>query len=615
MAKITFIILAHENADHVADLANLLTEWDPHANAVIHYDLNAPPKQFERLKSRVAGSRKIFLVKDRLKCGWGNFALVDAVVRALRVIRREKLDCERVMLISGACMPIRPLAELSQFLDAHPKTEFIEAFDSSWMVGGLRKERYQYWHFFNHQTHQKLFNWHFQLQRMFWPKRRFPRALEPRFGSQWWCLSWKLCEKILDYVQKHPLTYFFFSTTWIPDELFFQTMAFKFTHIDNLARRNLTFFHFNDWGKPIVLLDDHIDLIRELPFFFARKVSSSAKKLRAHLIEVARQPAPAEPLKIDFGKRYVFPYKQMIAALPKAAPLTPALFQHSNLGVWGDILENCPKSFVILYGPPALVRRASDAIRQVPGLTVLGRILGEGKVDFGPGVKTFRGLHADDDLIRDFNRPSYFARIMDRIDDLAVFELCPGDEFKSEIALLMSRNAIVLPVMPEHDNEVMRQLYWTLSIGAGAPARGTETPIEALREMEAAIDAAVPADYRLRTETFLTTARMKAEASVEDWQTALRFRHGDGVLPLVANFGAMEAAINGVSVDDMVMGLPEVWRRSVNSLGDLHARWRLARLSYPATLPELFTSGLELQSKAAKIEPAELIEAPRGVDK
>jgi flavorubredoxin len=109
MAKITFIILAHENADHVADLANLLTEWDPHANAVIHYDLNAPAKQFERLKGRVADSKKIFLVKDRLKCGWGNFSLVDAVVRALRVIRREKLNPDRVMLISGACMPLRPL--------------------------------------------------------------------------------------------------------------------------------------------------------------------------------------------------------------------------------------------------------------------------------------------------------------------------------------------------------------------------------------------------------------------------------------------------------------------------------------------------------------------------
>ena len=613
MAKITFIILAHENADHVADLANLLTEWDPHANAVIHYDLNSPTQQFERLKSRVAGSSKIFLVKDRLKCGWGNFSLVDAVVRSLKVIRREKLDCDRVMLISGACMPIRPLAELSQFLDAHPKTEFIEAYDSNWMIGGLRKERYQYWHFFNHQTHQKLFNWHFQLQRMFWPKRRFPRNLEPRFGSQWWCLSWKVCEKILDYIQKHPLTYFFFSTTWIPDELFFQTMAFKFTHIDNLSRRTLTFFHFNDWGKPIVLLDDHVDMIDGLPFFFARKVSSSAKKLRAHLVDIAKGPAPAEPLRIDFNQRYAFPYKEQIAALPKASPLTPALFQHRNTGLWGDILEKCPKSFVVLYGPPKLVRRASDAIRGVAGLTVLGRVLHPTRVDFGPEVATFRGLHANDDLIRDFDRPSYFARILDRVDDLAVIELCPGDDPSGEMTLMLSRNAIVIPVMPEHDNDVTRQLYWTLTISGRSRANGTATPVESFRAMEAAIEASVPGDYRLRTEAYLKTANMAAEASHEDWQTALRYRHGDGVLPLTTRLGAMETAINTSSIADMVADLPEDWQRSVNTLADLHARWRLLKLNFPVALPELFTSGLELQSNARHIGNSELTEASRGV--
>jgi hypothetical protein len=613
MAKITFIILAHENADHVADLASLLTEWDPDAHAVIHYDLNAPAKQFERLKTRVAGSKKVFLVKDRLKCGWGNFSLVDAVVRALRVVRREKLACDRVMLISGACMPIRPLAELSQFLDAHPKTEFIEAYDSNWMIGGLRKERYQYWHFFNHQTHPKFFNWHFQLQRMFWPKRRFPRALEPRFGSQWWCLSWKLCEKILDYIQKHPLTYFYFSTTWIPDELFFQTMAFKFTHIDNLARRSLTFFHFNDWGKPIVLLDDHIGMIKDLPFFFARKVSSSAKKLRAHLIETAKGPAPAVPLRIDFNSRYSFPYKEKIAALPKASPLTPALFQHRTTGLWPDILENCPKSFAILYGPPKLVRRASDAIRNVPGLTVLGRVLHPTKVDFGPGVKTFRGLHADDDLIRDFDRPSYFARILTRIDDLPVIELCPGDDPAGEMTLMLSRNAIVLPVMPEHDSDIMRQLYWTLTLGGGGAPRAAGSPIESFRAMQSAIDATIPADYRLRTEAYLKTANMTAEVSAEDWQTALRFRHGDGVRPLTDSLPVMETALNGLSVEEMVADLPEDWRRSVTTLADLHARWRLLKLNFPVALPELFTSGLELQSNARHIGNSELTEASRGV--
>lgn len=612
MAKITFIILAHENADHVADLATLLTEWDPHANAVIHYDLNSPPRQFERLTSRVAGSKKIFLVKDRLKCGWGNFSLVDAVVRSLRLIRREQVDCDRVVLISGACMPIRPLAELSRFLDAHPKTEFIEAYDSNWMIGGLRKERYQYWHFFNHQTHQKLFNWHFQLQRMFWPKRRFPRNLEPRFGSQWWCLSWKLCEKILTFIEKHPLTYFFFSTTWIPDELFFQTMAFKFTHIDNLARRNLTFFHFNDWGKPIVLLDDHIGMIRDLPFFFARKVSSSAKTLRAHLIDVARQPAPAELVTIDFSQRFTFPYKEKIAELPKAAPLTPALFQHRNTGLWSDVLENCPRSFAILYGPPKLVRKASDAIRDVPGLTVLGRVLHPAKVDFGPDAKVFRGLHADDDLIRDFDRPSYFARILDRIDDLPVIELCPGDDPAGEMALMLSRNAIVLPVVPEHDSDIMRQLYWTLSIGGGR-TKAAATPVQSFRAMEAAIEAIVPADYRLRTEAYLKSANMTAETSGEDWQTALRFRHGDAVLPLTDKLAAMERSVNAISVEEMVADLPEDWRRSVSTLSDLHARWRLLKLNFPVALPALFTSGLELQSNARHIGNSELTEASRGV--
>ena len=124
----------------------------------------------------------------------------------------------------------------------------------------------------------------------------------------------------------------------------------------------------------------------------------------------------------------------------------------------------------------------------------------------------------------------------------------------------------------------------------------------------------VPADYRLRTETFLKTARMSDEPSAADWQTALRFRHGDGVLPLTANLAVMEAAINGLSVEAMFADLPDVWRRSVNTLGDLHAHWRLARLSFPAALPELFTSSLELQSKARRIAVTELTDSFRGVE-
>lgn len=190
MAKITFIILAHENANHTAELARTLTEWDENAHAVIHYDLKSPAHEFEKLKGQFSAGSRVHFVTDRIRCGWGDFSLVDATVRALKLIRKNKIDCERVMLVSGACMPIRPLAELSQFLDAHPKTEFIETFDSSWIVGGLRNERWQYWHFFNFQTQYPLFHHHYHLQRKIWPKRKFPRGLEPSYGSQWWCLSW-----------------------------------------------------------------------------------------------------------------------------------------------------------------------------------------------------------------------------------------------------------------------------------------------------------------------------------------------------------------------------------------------------------------------------------------
>jgi hypothetical protein len=249
----------------------------------------------------------------------------------------------------------------------------------------------------------------------------------------------------------------------------------------------------------------------------------------------------------------------------------------------------------------------------VPGLTVLGRVLHPAKVDFGPGVKVFRGLHADDDLIRDFDRPSYFTRILDRIDDLPVIEICPGDDPAGEMALMLSRNAIVLPVMPEHDSDIMRQLYWTLTIGGVGASKAAAAPVQSFRAMEAAIEAIVPADYRLRTEAYLKTANMTAETSADDWQTALRFRHGDAVRPLTEKLGAMEQSVNAISVDEMIADLPDDWRRSVSTLSDLHARWRLLKLNFPVALPELFTSGLELQSNARHIGNSELTEASRGV--
>ncbi len=604
MAKITFIILAHENASHVAELARLVTGWDDNAHAVIHYDLKSPAAEFAKLKSEFRASGRVHLVQDRIKCGWGDFTLVDAVVRSLRLIRKQKIDCERVMLISGACMPIRPLKEFSAYLDAHPHLEFIEAFDSDWMVGGLRKERYQYWHFFNHQTQHALFNYHYKIQRKIWPKRRFPKGLEPRFGSQWWCLSWELCEKILDYIRSHPMVYFFFSTTWIPDEMFFQTMAFHFTPINNLARRTLTFFHFNDWGKPLVFLDDHQDLLKHVPFFFARKIGSRAAKLRAILKEEAIGPVPEHPLKIDLASRYVFPFKKLLRDLPQAAPQnTPALFQHRPKTGWADALEKCSKSFAILYGPPQLTRRAATVLSKTNELTIFGRLFHPEMVDFGPGQTGFHGLRTDDSKIRDMDVPLYFGRVLDRCETMPVFELCPGDEPAAELALLQSENAVVLPIVPGDDDEVMQQLYWILCSRPLADKQHDERPIAIFRSMLSAVDRSISKEYRDRTETFLRNARTTNLPAYDRWRTALEFQHGKEVLPLADAYDGMLHAVQTATIADMIAGMPSHWQATLKTFADYNPRWEVLRLNVPVVLPELWTTSMQLQALAlSKLE-------------
>jgi hypothetical protein len=607
MAKITFIILAHENAGHTADLARLLTDWDEDAHAVIHYDLKSPVAEFSKLQEEFANSSKVHLVTERIKCGWGDFSLVDATVRALKVIRKQKIDCERVMLVSGACMPIRPLKELSQFLDAHPKTEFIESFDANWITGGLRHERYQYWHFFNYQTQHTLFQYHYNAQRKMWPKRRFPRGLEPRFGSQWWCLSWTLCEKILDYVKRHPLVYFFFSTTWIPDEMFFQTMAFKFTPTVDLASRNLTFFHFNDWGKPLVFLDDHRGMFKDVPFFFARKISGRATALRAELADIARQPVPAQPLKINFRERYVFPFKQLLAAERPSSLNMPGLFQHREKIGWDEMLENCTKSFVILFGPPQLTRRAAEKLSEVKDLTLFGRLFNPEKIDFGPGRGGFKGLRSNEPMIRDYDTPGYFRRVLDRCDSLPVLQICPGDDPSAEMALLQSRNAIVLPIMPGDEDEVMQQLYWILCANLRPQtaeaveierAEGSHSPVVIFRSMLKAVDSRISREYRDRTETFLKNALMTHSGTREHWAKALEFQHGSVVLPLVEAYGEVAKAVASTTLADVVADMPPTWRQSVMRLSSLNPNWQVTRLNFPVILPELWTTAMQLQALA-----------------
>jgi hypothetical protein len=74
-----------------------------------------------------------------------------------------------------------------------------------------------------------------------------------------------------------------FSTTWIPDETFFQTIVRHVVPDDEISTRTLTFLLFSDYGLPVTFYDDHYDLLLSQDFLFARKISPEASDLKRRL--------------------------------------------------------------------------------------------------------------------------------------------------------------------------------------------------------------------------------------------------------------------------------------------------------------------------------------------
>jgi hypothetical protein len=54
--------------------------------------------------------------------------------------------------------------------------------------------------------------------------RKLPLRLHPYGGSSYWCLSRECSNYILDFVDSHPEVVRFFENTFIPCEMFFQTI-------------------------------------------------------------------------------------------------------------------------------------------------------------------------------------------------------------------------------------------------------------------------------------------------------------------------------------------------------------------------------------------------------
>ncbi|MEM1384324.1 MAG: beta-1,6-N-acetylglucosaminyltransferase [Pseudomonadota bacterium] len=267
------VILAHEHPSLVGAIARSLAGQG--AQVIVHLD------RWVRRQGWAEAVAPACLISTR-RSAWGTIGLVEASLDAIRMLLALPA-LSHVCLLSGSCLPLRPLSELTGFLSRHQGRDFVEArpIAEGWGRDGLGLERVTLRHPFAWKRHRWLFDRSVDLQRRFGIDRRVPFDLDLRIGSQWWCLSVPTLRSMLaDPDLPHLLR--FFRLAWIPDECLLQTLASRHGRI---AGPPLTFAHLDAEGQPLVLHDDHAEMLSWSDYFFARKLSPWATGLRMRFLD------------------------------------------------------------------------------------------------------------------------------------------------------------------------------------------------------------------------------------------------------------------------------------------------------------------------------------------
>ncbi|RKF16141.1 glycosyl transferase [Roseovarius spongiae] len=283
MAKIAYILLCHKDPDAIIGQAEMLTKAGDYI--AIHFDGRARPEHYRRIRGALADNPNVTFARKRVKCGWGEWSLVQATLLAVEAAAKDFPRATHFYMLSGDCAAIKSARYAHEFLDAED-VDYIESFDyfeSDWIKTGMKEERLIYRHYFNERKRKWLFDASFALQRKLGLSRAIPNDIQIMIGSQWWCLRRRTVEWILEFTRKRRDVMRFFRTTWIPDETFFQTLVRHVVPDAEIRTRTLTFLMFTDYGMPQTFYNDHYDLLLGQDFLFARKISPEATELKARL--------------------------------------------------------------------------------------------------------------------------------------------------------------------------------------------------------------------------------------------------------------------------------------------------------------------------------------------
>ena len=397
--SVGFVMLVHTGLIRVAQVArHLATDGSP---VVIHVDARVPDDQMALLTAAVRDLNHVSFARRRA-CHWGQWSIVAATQDAARQLLDEHPTVGHVQLLSGACLPLKPLTRLRRFLSRSPDTDFIESVttaDVPWTLGGLEAERFSLYFPFSWKSQRRFFDWSVGIQRRLRMRRKPPLGVVPHLGSQWWCLTRQTLLAILEDPDRRRFDRYF-RQVWIPDESYFQTLARR--HARHIECRSLTLSRFGVEGRPHTYYDDHLEVLRRSDSYFARKVWRGADRLYRNFLgdgALRSLRAAPDPGKVD----RMFRRAATRRTTGRVGLLTSGRYPRNK-----QALETSDP-YSVYQGVAEVITDFEGWFASISGAEVHGRLMHPAGAEFAGRTEVTRGGLAAQAALRDYD-PAGFLR-------------------------------------------------------------------------------------------------------------------------------------------------------------------------------------------------------------
>lgn len=225
--KIAFLILAHSDPNHLLRLCESLGAYD---DIFIHVDRKTSNNFFST--PFPANAR---LIEPRIDVHWADVSVVHATLRLIEAALASSSNYLRLVLLSGACYPIKPVEQLRKRFIEQPhlnEIKYVKLLEGP--EGALRRISRRH---FRRPLESRIRNKALviaskaarKLAYLAWRhvdggfSRYFPN-LAPCFGSQWWALTPTAARYMVEFSRNSPELLAYMRHCWAPDEIYFHTV-------------------------------------------------------------------------------------------------------------------------------------------------------------------------------------------------------------------------------------------------------------------------------------------------------------------------------------------------------------------------------------------------------